>query len=432
MRIEPFPLGEVKYLSGSCGGNFKTRIQPDGTGHSPDPEGRTQPDRSQPGPRGTDPAGPVAARTPRGGPSRTGTPRVVTMAEERKLKLKRRRGVGQPREPSSTPWRPAAESEELPATVFTWLEDNSMNEPDHIWALLMKSLFPDMKRSDWKTMSVPDFPLKSEKVPKHIESVATEAISVGNKSFVWTPFPPTLPTLALEGKSRSELPCSHGGRRMDSTEVHEGRSQHPLSETLKNKDESSFKESSKYLFTKENDDVQSKKYLENVILDNSYEADPVRCSAGPAVRKWEDLDPVDAQLAMGHKSTAATMSLWRIGQEPKKPRKGNIKQHTMLAEGTWCGEEGDNIVAGQSQGYFPDNQPRDASLMSVEEAATEGRSDAEMEGRLDLESCPMCLVQFPAGFTQLEVDSHLAKCLSESTGDVMWDTGGEGVLCVEH
>lgn len=34
--------------------------------------------------------------------------------------------------------------------------------------------------------------------------------------------------------------------------------------------------------------------------------------------------------------------------------------------------------------------------------------------------CPMCQLVFPLGFTQLDRDSHLARCLSEVNMDVTW------------
>ncbi|XP_040050117.2 uncharacterized protein LOC120829778 isoform X2 [Gasterosteus aculeatus] len=37
-----------------------------------------------------------------------------------------------------------------------------------------------------------------------------------------------------------------------------------------------------------------------------------------------------------------------------------------------------------------------------------------------LQSCPMCLVMFPDGFTQMDCDGHLAQCLSEVNVDVTW------------
>ncbi|XP_010626190.1 Fanconi anemia core complex-associated protein 20 [Fukomys damarensis] len=42
------------------------------------------------------------------------------------------------------------------------------------------------------------------------------------------------------------------------------------------------------------------------------------------------------------------------------------------------------------------------------------------EGPLALQSCPMCLEEFTAELNQLDVDSHLAQCLAESTEDVEW------------
>ncbi|XP_064228028.1 Fanconi anemia core complex-associated protein 20 [Aotus nancymaae] len=41
-------------------------------------------------------------------------------------------------------------------------------------------------------------------------------------------------------------------------------------------------------------------------------------------------------------------------------------------------------------------------------------------GAVALRSCPMCQKEFTPRLTQLDVDSHLAECLAESTEDVMW------------
>ncbi|XP_054465809.1 Fanconi anemia core complex-associated protein 20 [Anoplopoma fimbria] len=37
-----------------------------------------------------------------------------------------------------------------------------------------------------------------------------------------------------------------------------------------------------------------------------------------------------------------------------------------------------------------------------------------------LQSCPMCLMVFPVGFTQTDCDGHLAQCLSEVNVDMTW------------
>nr|2MUQ_A Chain A, Fanconi anemia-associated protein of 20 kDa [Homo sapiens]2MUR_A Chain A, Fanconi anemia-associated protein of 20 kDa [Homo sapiens] len=41
-------------------------------------------------------------------------------------------------------------------------------------------------------------------------------------------------------------------------------------------------------------------------------------------------------------------------------------------------------------------------------------------GAAALRSCPMCQKEFAPRLTQLDVDSHLAQCLAESTEDVTW------------
>ncbi|XP_053092163.1 Fanconi anemia core complex-associated protein 20 [Pangasianodon hypophthalmus] len=52
------------------------------------------------------------------------------------------------------------------------------------------------------------------------------------------------------------------------------------------------------------------------------------------------------------------------------------------------------------------------------EAGTSGRGLGS-DG-LRLECCPMCLMPFPARFSQMECDGHLAQCLSEMNADMMW------------
>lgn len=41
-------------------------------------------------------------------------------------------------------------------------------------------------------------------------------------------------------------------------------------------------------------------------------------------------------------------------------------------------------------------------------------------GAQTLQSCPMCQADFAPGLAQLDIDSHLAQCLADSTEDVEW------------
>ncbi|XP_032485597.1 Fanconi anemia core complex-associated protein 20 isoform X3 [Phocoena sinus] len=63
-----------------------------------------------------------------------------------------------------------------------------------------------------------------------------------------------------------------------------------------------------------------------------------------------------------------------------------------------------------------------------------GTSSAEkqpsVEGLPTLQSCPMCQAVFAPRLTQLDIESHLARCLAESTDDVVCPSGSltRGIL----
>lgn len=76
--------------------------------------------------------------------------------------------------------------------------------------------------------------------------------------------------------------------------------------------------------------------------------------------------------------------------------------------------------------------PQSSHTSGTREWRTETRADdhssqkdtAEREAGGLLPSCPMCLLAFPLGFTQMERDSHLAQCLSDMNIDMTWWAGG--------
>ncbi|XP_041858922.1 translation initiation factor IF-2 isoform X2 [Melanotaenia boesemani] len=49
-----------------------------------------------------------------------------------------------------------------------------------------------------------------------------------------------------------------------------------------------------------------------------------------------------------------------------------------------------------------------------------GAGGAGGDGGAGLQRCPMCLQVFPAGFTQMDCDGHLAQCLSDMNVDMTW------------
>ncbi|KAG7224271.1 hypothetical protein INR49_000514 [Caranx melampygus] len=59
------------------------------------------------------------------------------------------------------------------------------------------------------------------------------------------------------------------------------------------------------------------------------------------------------------------------------------------------------------------------------EEAVKDKEEEDVQGSVRgggerLQCCPMCLLVFPAGFTQMDCDGHLAQCLSEMNVDMTW------------
>ncbi|XP_048417547.1 uncharacterized protein si:ch73-70k4.1 [Stegostoma tigrinum] len=358
------------------------------------------------------------------------------MAEEKKLKLKRKRVTAQSRrelnpnlrlpavchlieETASNPTRgqPGAERKELPIAVSTWLNNNDLNENDHIWAELIKSVFPGMEVTHWKTMLVPELPPDPEKVRRSTEPV----ISAGKVTFAWIPFPPVCRTVNLEIKHRSHFFLNQGDvfrkrDMIDTSEPQVGNSQHFLSMRSEG-NLSSFDEPKG-----------------NLKPEDVFGIDPSLFSSECAASRHEKSYLMDEQHCREHMPADVThcpiASLQQNLKEPKqsvfepmsnlKPHKENIKQHNVAIKEIFCAEDNADAITEECQDHTFSDGFCTTSKMGTESAVSKGKPDTQVEGELELESCPMCLMQFPAGFTVLEVDSHLAKCLSESTEDVIW------------
>ncbi|GCC23539.1 hypothetical protein chiPu_0001936 [Chiloscyllium punctatum] len=360
------------------------------------------------------------------------------MAEEKKLKLKRKRVPDQSRRElnpnpplpavchfiketgsDSTREQPGAQRKELPFAVSTWLNNDDLNENDHIWAVLIKSIFLGREVTNWKTVPVPDLPPSPEKIIKTTEPV----ISAGKETFTWIPFPPVCRAVNLKIKCKSHLFLNQRDasfRKRDmihSSEPQMGRSQ--LSVSMRSESNLSSIDKPK----------------ENLTPGDIFGIDPSLFSPESAASKHEKSYLVDEQHGREDMPVDVThcpiASLQQNEREPKqsvlelqsnlKPHKGKIKQHIVGMKEILCAEDNDDdVITGECQDHsFSVDEFCTTSKMTVA-AVNKGRPDTQIAGELELESCPMCLMQFPAGFSVLEVDNHLAKCLSESTEDVIW------------
>ncbi|XP_026718337.1 Fanconi anemia core complex-associated protein 20 [Athene cunicularia] len=78
----------------------------------------------------------------------------------------------------------------------------------------------------------------------------------------------------------------------------------------------------------------------------------------------------------------------------------------------------EGIISFGEAGYVPaEEQPPLASVPGTESCK---KMENPSEASSTLESCPMCQMDFSRTLSQLDIDGHLARCLSESTDDVVW------------
>ncbi|KAF1390933.1 hypothetical protein PFLUV_G00063250 [Perca fluviatilis] len=85
------------------------------------------------------------------------------------------------------------------------------------------------------------------------------------------------------------------------------------------------------------------------------------------------------------------------------------------------GRETGPLLTGQakvSDGRVP--LQRKGEDREEEEGQSRVGGDGGAAGGAGLQSCPMCLLDFPVGFTQMDCDGHLAQCLSEVNVDMTW------------
>ncbi|XP_056129140.1 uncharacterized protein si:ch73-70k4.1 [Lampris incognitus] len=85
---------------------------------------------------------------------------------------------------------------------------------------------------------------------------------------------------------------------------------------------------------------------------------------------------------------------------------------------------------GETSDSRAPQQPEGKAGKGGAEARVEGQEEEEVlncrrdgsdgGGGGGLQRCPMCLMKFPAGFMQMDCDSHLALCLSELSMDMTW------------
>ncbi|KAM6402639.1 Fanconi anemia core complex-associated protein 20 [Rhynochetos jubatus] len=310
------------------------------------------------------------------------------MSEEAagKLRLKPRKAAAGNREPS--PGREPARR--TLAGGCSWFEKDDWNECDKPWMLVLKGIGQGFWRRRWQT--VPSFPELPGKSAEEQDPRKQEVFTVGTKDFQWVSFP-SFRTERLQ----AEDPSSHRLTRSQTDRSRAGRGHA--------------------------DELQS-------VPSPAEEtrcvpvADTAKNVAGEDTEGGSGLDasPESRQVAQhgsahplaSPQSSARAFGFQQGCRGPAQGRRGSTEEkgweelRIQTHQGSISSGEGRHVPAGE--------KPPLESVSGTESCKTEDPS----EGSSTLASCPMCLTRFSGTLSQLDIDGHLARCLSESADDITW------------
>nr|XP_026652572.1 Fanconi anemia core complex-associated protein 20 [Zonotrichia albicollis] len=265
----------------------------------------------------------------------------------------------------------------------SWFEKEELNECEKTWLLLLKDISQDSECTNWDT--VPSFPEFLEKKQQEKSPEHQEVFTVGTKDFQWVSFPPFHQEKCLNPTDLS----SQQPAQSQSNELHKGQGQADKLKSLSSTAEKTCRGTSR---------------------------DEARPACGADTEGVPELavSPKPCEVP-GHSSSAQPSAL------------GPQQQHTGTAQSSRAGrrEQGEEkpqiqthqgeLPAGEGTGV-PAEKPQPRNAPESHEEKMENQSEASSA----LDSCPMCLMQFSGRLSQLDIDGHLARCLSESADDVMW------------
>uniref|UniRef100_A0A8C8RQ26 UBZ2-type domain-containing protein n=1 Tax=Pelusios castaneus TaxID=367368 RepID=A0A8C8RQ26_9SAUR len=323
------------------------------------------------------------------------------MAEEGggKLRLKPRKAPpSRSREPSPGP-EPPARRQTLPQG-YSWFEQQGLTEPENMWRLILKAVMPDLKYTHGETVpSLPQF--FEQNSEKEMYAPQPEVFKVGMKDFQWIPFP----SFCKEALTRKDPSFCHLPESQTEMEREDQMGKKQLS-IVSVVDNISFAVSED---SAENPRIKDSRKSSSKLKGKGrterctwiHHTDSALHSV-PASTQSHAKDFCPQQLCKG---PVLSEEKTRKDQESKgQESPAQMHQHNVL------------LCEIKSAGAEIKSPPVDIPRMEGPDEKAEDRG----AGTLTLDSCPMCLIQFTGTLSQLDIDSHLAKCLSESADDVIW------------
>ncbi|XP_074970469.1 Fanconi anemia core complex-associated protein 20 [Phalacrocorax aristotelis] len=296
------------------------------------------------------------------------------------------------REPS--PGREPPRRRQALADRCSWFEKDDLNECEDPWILLLKDISQDLQCTNGQT--VPSFPEFSGKSSEEESLQKQEVFTVGMKDFQWVSFPSFCKEKCLKPKDLS----SHQLTQSQIDHLHNGQGQADKPKSLPSTAEKTccvtVTDQAKNMVGEDTNGI------------SKLDASPKSCKLAQ--------HRTSTHHSASSQSSAKAFSFQQhcrgTVQDSGKNRKENDSKELQIQthQGT--------ILFGEARNVPAEKQPPLVSVPGTE--SCKEKTENQSEGSSTLDSCPMCLIHFSRTLSQLDIDSHLARCLSESADDVMW------------
>ncbi|XP_043918943.1 Fanconi anemia core complex-associated protein 20 [Protopterus annectens] len=316
----------------------------------------------------------------------------------------------------STKQEPA---EKISESTSSWLNQTDLSKTEKPWNLVLKATCLDVNLE--RLENVPDFPAFNQQNAT-MEKCKTEekVFTIGTKVIAWIPFPPFCkPEVSVIPEESSPTEgCNPTSQIKNVT-----RNENCKSRTKNNLPPFSKKS----LRAKDRIQVSGTGPAETETpfsgsIDKKFNFE-ISAMENQDHKNLRQIVGIHTHIISGDITGITTLPNDKSEKSPgihyfsdQKSKGNKVSLGTRSTVRTSCIEKDASVVLEQDS---PDQVEGKQSCSNAKPEREHSSKEASTK-TLALLNCPMCLQRFPEGFTQLDVDSHLAKCLSESTDDVMW------------
>ncbi|XP_069730681.1 Fanconi anemia core complex-associated protein 20 [Phaenicophaeus curvirostris] len=275
----------------------------------------------------------------------------------------------------------------------SWFEKDELNECEKPWMLLLKDISHDLQCTDWQM--VPSFPEFLGKSSEEESPQKQEVFTVGMKDFQWVSFPSYCKEKHLNPKDLGSPELTQSQNSL----LPEGWGQADRLNSLPSTaEETGCATIADQVKNRVGQDTQGTAKVA---------ASPKSCQVphGRSCVRPSALLPSHAEAPCFPQQSRGAVQHSRDNREEEGGKELHLPTH-----GGNASLDGAREVSAEGT-PLPGSVPGTGSCKETEN---------QSEGASTLDSCPMCLLRFSGTLSQLDIDGHLARCLSESADDVMW------------